>query len=240
YGVAVDNATDSITLTPTATGPNAAITVGGQTVASGSASQQIALAVGTTAIPVVVTAEDNATTRTYTVTVTRTASTNARLAGLAPSTGTLNPVFSADTLDYDVAVANAVEHLALTPTADGAGATITVDGQSVASGRASQAVALAVGSTAIPVVVTAEDGTTILTYTVTVERAQPVPTVISRTIEITAGETASVDLTEGASGGPFTDAAIVDLSDADAGTAQIERDDQIYRLVFASSPTYAG
>ena len=240
YDVAVDNATDSITLTPTATDANATVTVAGQAVASGSASQAIALAVGTTAIPVVVTAEDTTTTRTYTVTVTRTASTNARLAELMPSAGALDPAFDIDTLDYAVAVANAIDSLTLTPTADDANATITVDGQAVASGSASQAIALAVGSTAIPVVVTAEDGATTRTYTVTVERAQPVPTVVSRAVEINAGETASVDLTEGASGSPFTNAAIVDLSNAEAGTARIERDGQAYRLVFASNSTYTG
>lgn len=240
YDVTVDNATDGITLTPTAAEANATITVDGQTVASGSASPQIALAIGTTAIPVVVTAADGTTTRTYIVTVTRTASADATLSGLVPSAGTLNPAFSTDTLDYAVAVANAIDSLTLTPTADDANATIVIDGQSVASGSASQAIALSVGSTVIQVMVTAEDGMTAKTYAVTIERAQPVPTVNSRAIEINAGETASVDLTEGASGSPFTNAAIVDLSNAEAGTARIERDGQSYRLVFASSSTYTG
>lgn len=240
YDVAVDRATDSITLTPMAADANATITVAGQAVTSGSASQVIALAVGATAIPVVVTAEDGTTTRTYTVTVTRAVSTNATLAGLTPSAGALDPAFDSDALDYAVAVANAVDSLTLTPIADDANATIVVDGQTVASGSASQAIALSVGPTAIQVVVTAEDDMTTRTYAVTVERAQPVPTVVSRAIEINAGETVSVDLTEGASGSPFTNAAIVDLSNAEAGTARIERDGQSYRLVFASSSTYTG
>ena len=240
YDVAVDNATDSITLTPTATESTATITVDGQSVASGSASQAIALAVGSTAIQVVVTAADGTTTRAYTATVTRAASSNARLANLVPSVGTLDPAFDAGSFDYAIGVANAVDSIALTPTADNAEATITVNGQSVASGSASQAIALSVGSTAIQVGVTAEDGTTTRTYTVTVERAHPVPTVISRAIEVDAGDTASVDLAEGATGGPFTGAAIVDLSNAEAGTARIERDGQTYQLIFVASATYAG
>lgn len=240
YAVAVDNSTDSIALTPTAAEPNVTITVNGQNVVSGSASQAIALAVGTTVIEVVVTAGDATTTRTYTVTVTRAASSNAKLASLTPSVGALDPGFNPDSFDYAVAVANAVESIALTPTADDANATITVNGQSVTSGGVSQAIALPVGSTAISVVATAGDGTTTRTYTVTAMRAQPVPTVVSREIEINAGETASVDLTQGATGGPFTDAAIVDLSNPDAGSARVERDGQTYRLVFASSSTYAG
>ncbi|MBX9452656.1 MAG: cadherin-like beta sandwich domain-containing protein [Mesorhizobium sp.] len=240
YAIAVDNSTDSIALTPTAAEPNVTITVNGQNVVSGSASQAIALAVGSTVIEVVVTAGDGTTTRTYTVTVTRAASSNAKLASLTPSVGALDPGFNPDSFDYAVAVANAVDSIALTPTADDANAMVTVNGQSVTSGGVSQAIALPVGSTAISVVVTAGDGTTTRTYTVTAMRAQPVPTVVSREIEINAGETASVDLTQGATGGPFTDAAIVDLSDADAGSARIERDGQTYRLVFASSSTYAG
>jgi uncharacterized protein YhjY with autotransporter beta-barrel domain len=240
YAVAVDNATDSITLTPTVTESTASVTVDGQAVASGSASQAIALAVGSTAIQVVVTAADGTTVRAYTATVTRAASSNARLAGLVPSVGTLDPAFDAGSFDYAIGVANAVDSIALTPTADDAEATITVNGQSVASGSASQAIALSVGSTAIQVGVTAEDGITTRTYTVTVERAQPVPTVISRAIEVDAGDTASVDVAEGATGGPFTGAAIVDLSNAEAGTARIERDGEIYQLIFAASATYAG
>src|SRR5690606_29193966 len=93
YAVTVDNATDSITLTPTAADTNATITVDGQTVVSGSASQAIALTVGNTAIPVVVTAQDGATAQTYIVTVTRAASADAALASLVPSAGALDPAF---------------------------------------------------------------------------------------------------------------------------------------------------
>src|SRR5690606_26454029 len=93
YDVAVDNATDSITLTPTATDANATITVAGQAVASGSASQAIALAVGATATPLAVPAEDGTPAQTYAVTVTRAASADATLAGLTPSAGTLDPAF---------------------------------------------------------------------------------------------------------------------------------------------------
>lgn len=170
----------------------------------------------------------------------RSGSTDATLSSLAPSVGSLDPTFAPATTAYTLAVDSATDSIALTPNAADADATITVGGQTVASGNASPAITLAVGSTEIPVVVTAEDGTTTRTYTVTVERAQPVPIVNSRTIDINAGETASIDLTDGASGGPFTDAAIVDMSDAAAGTARIERDGSAYRLEFASSPTYAG
>ncbi|WP_421928845.1 cadherin-like beta sandwich domain-containing protein [Neoaquamicrobium sediminum] len=140
---------------PTAAGSNASITVDGQSVVSGSASQSVALAVGSTVIPVVVTAEDGVTTQAYTVTVTRAASADATLASLTPSAGTLDPAFSPSTAAYAVAVDNSTDSIALTPTAAEPNVTITVNGQNVVSGSASQAIVLAVGSTVIEVVVTA-------------------------------------------------------------------------------------
>src|SRR5690606_34668765 len=129
YDIAADNATDSITLTPTATDANATITVAGQAVASGSASQAIALAVGTTAIPLVVTAEDGTTTHPYTVTFPRRASADLTLATLAPGAGTLDPAFDPATPGYAVAVDNATDSITLTPTATDANAAVTVAGQ---------------------------------------------------------------------------------------------------------------
>ncbi|EKF18647.1 outer membrane autotransporter barrel domain-containing protein [Nitratireductor pacificus pht-3B] len=170
----------------------------------------------------------------------RSGSSNASLAGLAPSAGALDPAFNAATFGYAVAVANSVASLTLTPTADDANATITVNGTAVASGNVSQPITLSVGATAIPVVVTAQDGATTRTYTVTVTRASPAPTVVSRIVAINAGQTASVELTDGATGGPFTGAAIIDISDSSAGSAHIEQNGQSFLLVFASSPTFSG
>ncbi len=110
---------------------------------------------------------------------TRSGSTNAQLSGLAPSTGALSPAFSAGTRAYTLAVPNSVETFALTPTAADPSATITVNGQTVASGTASPVITLNIGATAIVVVVTAPDGSTTQTYTVTVDR--PAPSVIDLT-----------------------------------------------------------
>src|ERR1035437_4587614 len=70
YTDSVVNATTSITVTPAVTDSTATIKVNGTTVASGSPSAAIPLAVGANTINIVVTAQD-ATTQTYTVTVTR-------------------------------------------------------------------------------------------------------------------------------------------------------------------------
>ncbi|WP_162252470.1 cadherin-like beta sandwich domain-containing protein, partial [Rhizobium sp. Root1334] len=97
--------------------PAATVTVNGATVVSGSASGAIALAVGTNTITTVATAQDGATAKTYTVTVTRAApvSANADLSGLSLSSGTLSPSFAAGTTSYTAAVANSVASITLTP-----------------------------------------------------------------------------------------------------------------------------
>ena len=69
-------------------------------------------------------------------------------------------------------VAYEVTSVNVTPTANNSNATITVDGDSVESGTASADIALIAGNTKdIVVEVTAEDGTTKQTYTVSVTRA---------------------------------------------------------------------
>ena len=87
------------------------------------------------------------------------------------SQGTLTPAFAAGTTSYTDSVANSVTSMTVTPTLADATATITVNGTAVASGAASQAINLNVGNNTITVVVTAQDGSTTKTYTITVNRA---------------------------------------------------------------------
>ncbi|MBE7495663.1 MAG: choice-of-anchor D domain-containing protein [Verrucomicrobiaceae bacterium] len=101
------------------------------------------------------------------------AATNADLASLSSSTGTLVPGFASDTLSYALAVPNATTSITLTPTVAQTGATVTVNGGSVISGSASGPISLNVGDNTITIVVTATDLTTTKTYTVTATRAAP-------------------------------------------------------------------
>ena len=98
-------------------------------------------------------------------------SDNANLSGLQVSQGTLNPVFSSGIIDYTVNVEYGVTGITLTPTTAGGYAVIKVNGVTVTSGQASQAINLRVGDTVIAVLVTAQDGKTSKTYTITVRRA---------------------------------------------------------------------
>ncbi len=62
--------------------------------------------------------------------------------------------------------------MTVTPTVADATSTVTVNGTTVASGAASQAITLSVGNNTINVVVTAQDSTTTKIYTITVTRAR--------------------------------------------------------------------
>ncbi|TGG92597.1 MAG: cadherin-like beta sandwich domain-containing protein, partial [Aphanocapsa feldmannii 277cV] len=139
YTASVANNVDSISLTPTTERTGATVTVDGSEVSRGNASDPIPLAEGAdTTIRVVVTPQDqNAEEKTYTIQVTRAASSNAALSDLQLSTGTLEPDFSAATISYTASVANDVESTTVTPTTANANATVTVDGREVSRGNAS-------------------------------------------------------------------------------------------------------
>ena len=171
YTSSVANGLASMTITPTAADPTATITVNGASVASGAASGAIALSVGANTITTVVTAQDGVTKKTYTLVVTKQASAVATLSGLSPGTGKLSPAFNVGVFSYTENVANTVSTITVTPTTTVNTATVTVNGTAVASGTASNAIALAVGANTINTVVTAQDGSTTKTYTLTVTRA---------------------------------------------------------------------
>jgi subtilisin family serine protease len=169
YTLAVANTMASTTATPSVTNPAAIVKVNGVVVASGKASASIPLAVGSNTIKVLVTAQ-NGDTMTYTVTVTRAASSVATLRSLVLSAGSLSPTFASNTTAYTLAVANTMTSTTVTPTVENSTAKVKVNGVVVASGKASASIPLAVGSNTIKVLVTAQNGTT-KTYTVTVTRA---------------------------------------------------------------------
>jgi hypothetical protein len=104
-------------------------------------------------------------------TISNLPSSNADLGSLVASVGTLTPVFDGGTSAYAVSVPNATGSMTVTPTAAQANATINVNGSTVTSGAASSAITLAVGSNPITIAVTAQDGSTVKTYVVTVTRA---------------------------------------------------------------------
>ncbi len=167
YTVEVDYDVSSITVTPTIAGVGEAVTVQGQAVTSGTASQPINLDVGQNTITIMVTAQYPATTKTYIIVVTRlkALSNNANLSGLSLSTGALSPALDENTISYTAEVAHGTSSITVIPTVAGIGATIKVNDVTVTSGTASQSIYLD-GDTNISVVVTAQDTTTTKTYTI--------------------------------------------------------------------------
>ncbi len=191
YAETVSNATTSITVTPTLNNPHATITVNGTALASGATSAPVALVVGNTTINIVVIAQDGVTKKNYAVVVTRV-SNNPYLSNLTISTGTLTPAFAQATASYTASVSNATTSVTVTPTLNNPHGSLTVNGTAVTSGTASAAIPLSVGANTITTYVTAQDGATHKTYTITVTRAvsgmnslyasagkQPAPMVIS-------------------------------------------------------------
>ncbi len=171
YTEFVPNSTSSITITPTVNVPNATITVNGNPVTSGSASSGLPLAVGNNTITVVVTAQSGSPVQTYTITVNRANSNIATLSGLSPSIGALTPAFSSGTNSYTDNVSNTTTSITVTPTVTDATATVVINGIPVSSGFPSSALPLVVGNNIITTVVTAQDGITKQTYTITAKRA---------------------------------------------------------------------
>ncbi len=110
---------------------------------------------------------------------TYTRSDDARLSALTLSAGTLSPVFASGTTAYTIS--NAKDGMRVTPTVNAVGAVSDVkvgsgSFTSVASGTASSPLSLVLGSNTITVRVTADDGTTIKTYTITATRLSSVAT----------------------------------------------------------------
>ena len=175
YTATVANDVTQTTVTPTTNDDGATyeIKLGGVTDDDGT----IPLAVGSNVITIEVTAEDGNAAKTYKVTITRAepdsepeVSTDATLSGLTLS-GIDFGAFNSATTGYTASVANDVTQTTVTPTANDGGATYEIKLSGVTDDD--RVVPLAVGSNVITVEVTAEDGNTARTYTVTVTRAAP-------------------------------------------------------------------
>ena len=168
YTAQVANSVSQTTVTPTVnhSGASYVIKLGGVEDADG----EISLEVGSNVITVEVTAEDDSTSRTYTVTVARAAppSTDATLSALTLS-GVDFGTFASDTTSYTAQVANSVSQTTVTPTVNHSGASYVIELGGVAD--ADGVIELGVGSNVITIEVTAEDRQITRTYTVTVTRA---------------------------------------------------------------------
>ena len=172
YSVAVANSVSSVSVFPRAANANATVTVKVNGVEVPADNIPLTEG-GTTVITLLVTAQDGTTTRTYTIRVTRVPSSlsaNSDLAGLTISGGSLNIDFEPGITSYSVAVANSVSSVSVFPRAANADATVSVKVNGMET-PADNIPLTEGGTTVINVVVTAQDGSTSKTYTITVFRA---------------------------------------------------------------------
>ncbi len=201
YTATVSNAVTAVDVTAVADSKRASVQVtGGDN-----------LQVGENTVTITVTAEDG-TTAVTTITVTREAyvpSSNADLASLALSAGSLTPQFDKDVLAYTATVDNDVESLRVTAVAaDAERATVVVTGGDN----------LQVGENILTVKVTAEDGTE-KTYTIRVTRLAATGTTGSSTTETTGSSTTETTETEGTSSTASTSSTETDETSRPSDTA---------------------
>ena len=176
YNVEVDSDLTSITVTPTVDDYNAKLTVDSIEVTSGASSHSIDLKTGVNTIPVVVTAEDGKTRKSYTIYVRRlsslNSSTNTDLVLLQLSDAVFEPEFAADVLSYTARVGNEISSLTVTAVPAGVGACVLIN-NTLCDVNAS--VNLDAGENTIDVRIVAGDGITFETYSITVTRVSGAP-----------------------------------------------------------------
>jgi gliding motility-associated-like protein len=171
YTAKVPESVPSVTITPSARQDFYQLLVNGEYVSNNTASAPITIADGpANVITTKITAGDGVSSKTYTINAVH-ASSNADLAGISVSEGTLDPVFESATGTYNVYLPNSVSAISFTPTLANANATMKVNAADATSGAAINISNLSVGLHNYYIVVTAEDGVVTKTYTLSITRA---------------------------------------------------------------------
>lgn len=176
YTATADEKATAVSVTPTTTHKNATVTVNGMPVRSGTASSSIPLAEEST-VTVVVTAEDKATKKTYTVKIKndalRVRGTNADLKNLAVNEGDMSPIFKSSITTYNVPVDASVDYIDILPVAADSRAKVEVKlgSKYIGDYSGNYSEALKNGNNKFTIEVTADDGKTKKSYTLTVNRS---------------------------------------------------------------------
>jgi hypothetical protein len=131
---------------------------------------------GTTKVISVLVTAPNGTSRAYTITVGRAApSSDDALSGLTVSSGSLDPNFASGILDYRVDVAHNVDSVIISATKSDPNATMFAFGSVIAAaGTATGQVSVPLSGkrTEADITVTAQDGVSSASYTITIIRAR--------------------------------------------------------------------
>lgn len=174
YSLTVPEGTNAVTVTASVTGsPAPSLKIRGAAATSGA---PVTINLGATeSAPIDINVRKTACEQTtYIVNIVREVTIDATLADLRLTTGVLTPAFYRYTTNYQNIVPAGTNSLKVLPVAYEPSSTITVNGQTVVTGTESQTIDISTNKT-ITVVVTAKDGTTKKTYTVSV--VDNVPTI---------------------------------------------------------------
>ncbi|MEA4926570.1 MAG: cadherin-like beta sandwich domain-containing protein [Syntrophomonadaceae bacterium] len=171
YTATEANSTTSVQVIARPENDKATLTINGGGSKVGSSYQStINLGVGSNNVLVIVTSEDKSIKKTYHMVIIRengvSLSTDAALSDLITNCGALTPAFIPATTSYTQPYSG--PNILVKPAVSESHATVTVKGAAVASGQWSQAVTLVPGVNTIPVKVTAQDGITSKTYTISI------------------------------------------------------------------------
>ena len=172
YSIDVAEDTDSMSLLATLADTEATMSLNGEILNSGQDSQSLPLYAGVNTYGILVTAPDGVTSKTYLLNINRPASSNVDLASLilseVPDSGPLP--FNSSVTSYEATYPNSQSSVTLIPTVAESSASLLLNGESVDSGIQSMAIELNEGPNEIVVQVTAGDGVSSKTYTLTIIR----------------------------------------------------------------------
>jgi hypothetical protein len=167
YSLTVDTAVSKLGITPVLSNRYASININGNTATSGLVYFDD-LVFGRNVETIVVTAQD-ATTRTYTINVTRLSDISL-LSALSISVGSFTTSFDSNTFFYTAFLANTVTTVRASATSIDTAGTIYINGLLAQSGIFSQPINLKLGINAIDVSVTSSDQSTTHFYRITISR----------------------------------------------------------------------
>ena len=169
YTVNVASTVAEVTISATKSDPNAVIS--GDVPNAGRATIKLD-GPGTTKIVSLIVTAPNGTSRTYTVSVKRALpSSDAALADLTVSPGSLDPGFAPEIQSYRVTVANDVDSVTISATKSDPNAVLSALGSVIAAAGAPTgqlSIPLSGRRTDVDLAVTAQDGVTKQSYTITI------------------------------------------------------------------------
>lgn len=180
YSATVSTNLGSVQLRPIAADSGATVQVrinsGAYNSVPSNATSVLALETGPNTIEIKTTAANGSTFETYTIAIARSVIdtsllSNAELSNLTTTAGELTPTFASNSIFYSTVVPNETNTATISPTLTSAGATVTVNGKTVASGSASEMLNLSVGSNIFITTITAQDGVSKKTYALAITRA---------------------------------------------------------------------